>query len=371
MRIGIDARPMISKYPSGIGVYLQSILAQIHATDDNHEYYLYSNVEMEGKIPDDHRFQIRIVPGRIGTLWLRYQIPREVRNDHLDVFWGTQHILPKRVKGVRQVLTVHDLALLINPKWGSTVNAIMQNVFLRASVRDADFIFADSKSTEQDLKRICRVVPDRIRTIYLGGTKDDGFCQDDEDGKAAQKGNEVSPYFCYVGTIEPRKNLETIVRAFEILASEEADLHLILAGGLGWKYKGILSLVQNSAYKDRIFMPGYVSAKEKYHLYSDALAFLFPSHYEGFGIPVLEAMTVGCPVITDRISSLGEVAGDAALYVEDENDPELLADKMRIIMNMSSDERMRMIEAGKVQAGNFTWENCSKETLQAILDCGM
>ena len=173
-------------------------------------------------------------------------------------------------------------------------------------------------------------------------------------------------FFYFVGTIEPRKNIGSVIAAFNLVAAKDPDVQLILAGGLGWSYDAILEAMQNSPYADRIKHIGYVSLEEKMNLYAASQAFLFPSHYEGFGIPVLEAMSLGSIVITACNSSLPEVGGDAAFYVENENDTVALAEVMEQVLNMDEAQRQRRVNMGKAQAAKFTWEQCAKETLAVL-----
>lgn len=367
MKIGIDARPLISRQPSGIGTYLIHVLRYISAMDRENEYYLYSNKEMEYPIELGENFHKKVIPGKVGTLWLRYSLPRHIAKDGLDVFWGTQHFLPSPVKGVRMCLTIHDTALLIQPKWGSRVNAFMQNTFLKASAREADLILAVSHSTKRDTVRLCGVSGDKIYVTYEGCPESLEQPTGEEADAIREKFGIRWPYYLYVGTIEPRKNIETMVAAFNILAKTDPEARLILAGGLGWRYEGILQAVETSPYKDRILMPGYLSVQEKFLLYSQARAFLFPSHYEGFGLPILEAYRTGTQVITAKNSSLPEVGGEGAWYVDDENDAVALAEVMTAVAAASEEELKRRVALGDAHCDSFSWETCARQTMEMLL----
>ena len=368
MKIGIDARPLISRQPSGIGTYLIHVLRYISAMDKQNEYYLYSHQEMEYPIELGENFYKRVIPGKVGTLWLRYVLPKHLKKDGIDVFWGTQHFLPCRVKGMRTCLTIHDTALLIQPKWGSRVNSFMQNTFLRSSAREADLILTVSHSTKRDTVRLCGVSEEKIVVTYEGcpeSLQQPGA----EDAAAIRKKFGMQwPYYLYVGTIEPRKNIETMIAAFEILAKDDPEARLVLAGGLGWRYEGILQAVEQSPYKDRICMPGYLSVQEKHLLYSEARAFLFPSHYEGFGLPILEAYRTGTQVITARNSSLPEVGGEAAWYIDDENDANALAQVMAQVAAAPQEELQRRSALGNTHCDSFSWEACAKQTMALLLN---
>lgn len=367
MKIGIDARPLISRRPSGIGTYLIHLLGYISAMDTDNEYYLYSHQEMEYPIDLGANFHKCVIPGKVGTLWLRYSLPKYLKKDGIDVFWGTQHFLPRPVKGLRTCLTIHDTALLIEPKWGSRTNAFMQNTFLKASAREADRIFAVSHSTKRDAVRLCGVSEEKITVIYEGCPESLQQPSEAEATAIREKFGIQWPYYLYVGTIEPRKNIETMVAAFNILAEKDQSARLVLAGGLGWRYEGILQAVESAPYKERIVMPGYLAVEEKYLLYREARAFLFPSHYEGFGLPILEAYRTGAQVITAKNSSLPEVGGEAAWFVEDENDAQALADIMAEVAAAPQEELTRRRDLGNAHCNSFSWETCAKQTLEMLL----
>ena len=168
--------------------------------------------------------------------------------------------------------------------------------------------------------------------------------------------------------IQPRKNIETIVNAFLCLAKEELTSQLVLAGGTGWGMDKVLEKIQKSESKDRIVLTGYVSEEEKAGLYKNAEAFLFPSLYEGFGIPILESFSYGIPVITAKNSSLPEVGGDAAIYIENVMSSEELEERMKMVLGLSEADRISLSEKGVRQFNRFTWKKCAREISK--LFCG-
>lgn len=168
MRIGIDARPVVSEFPSGIGIYLLEVLKGISGNTNNH-YILYTNEPIRNKAAFLTSFEQKVVKGKIGTLLICYGLKRQLKEDKIDLFWGTEHMLPLNTKGIRKVLTVHDLALLINPHWGSVNNAIMQNIFCRLSCKSADRLIAVSEATKGDLMSLLSIMADKVDVIYNGG----------------------------------------------------------------------------------------------------------------------------------------------------------------------------------------------------------
>lgn len=365
MRIGIDARPLISEKPSGIGIYVLEILKNIPA-DDSDTYILYSNEPIRNDNILLKRFQLRIVKCKIGTLAVCFGLRKLLKEDQIDVFWGTEHMIPLNASGVKKVLTVHDLALLINPSWGSIKNALMQNIFCRLSCKASDSIIAISNATKSDLINKLKMPSNKIDVILNGGYVFNEFDSIDVEKIKIKFKLNSDLFFSYIGNIEPRKNIVRLIKGFEIFNDTRDDKHyLILAGKLSWKTKPIIKAIQDSKYRNYIILPGYVSEQEKFFLMSDSIAFLFPSNYEGFGIPILEAMSCGGIVITATNSSLMEVGGNAAVYVSS-NDEKGIADAMIKCADMSFRERKNRIETGYAWISNFDWKKCAVKTLKVI-----
>lgn len=362
MRIGLDARPLISSKPSGIGNYLIEVLKEISKENTNNEIYLYTNQELKNSELDLSRFNVRLIPGKIGTLWLCFGLRKSIEQDRIDVFWGTQHMLPLNIKGIKQVVTIHDLALLINPNWGSYVNAFMQNVFARMSCKKADRILTDSLATAKDVNRMLGIPNERIVPILLG------------NGKIPFSKKSIinvieKEYFLYIGTIEPRKNILNIVKGYELYRKKSGDKRkLILAGGMGWKFKPIIKHIQKSKYKDDIYMMGYVSNEEKAFLLKNTKCFLFPSNYEGFGFPILEAMSFGVPVITSNVSSMPEVGGDLAFYVDKPGEPQCICRKLQEVVGLNEDQLSDLAKKEVDWCNRFSWENCARRTVYEIVN---
>ena len=368
MRIGVDARPLVSESPSGIGVYLLEVLKNLE--DNGNTYILYSNEPIKNRDPALERFEKRVVSGKIGTLVICLKMGKALKEDRIDEFWGTEHMLPLFTKGIRRVLTVHDLALLINPKWGSKKNVIMQNIFCRLSCKCADHVIADSIATKKDICRLLHIIDKKVTVIYIGGAQSTPlpFSVKEEQTIRKQLGVNDSSFFAYVGNIEPRKNIENIVKAFEIAKSDlDNECKLVLAGKLGWRTDSIIKSIDNSKYKSSILLPGYISKREKEFLMQKSIAFVFPSNYEGFGIPIVEALSYGGVVITARNSSLPEVGGEVAFYVGGEHDVEDIAKKMLQCSKISVEQRFNLEVKGKKWAEQFNWKKCSMQT-QEILE---
>lgn len=176
-------------------------------------------------------------------------------------------------------------------------------------------------------------------------------------------------FFVYIGTIEPRKNIDGIIKAFEKYRLSAQDrCVLVLAGKMGWKTEGIVTAAKNSAVTNDILFPGYISEEEKSFLLSNAVAFMFPSNYEGFGLPILEAMSYGCPVITAKNSSLPEVGGTEAFYVKAVADVDAMVVLMEKVAMMSHKERREKSISAKEWFDKFSWESCGKDTQRQLTE---
>ena len=290
--------------------------------------------------------------------------------DQIDIFWGTQHCLPKRnkySKNIRFVLTIHDLAIKKLKTVGSLKNTIIQKLFLKKSLINADKIIAISKATKKDIIEFYKIKDEKIDVIYNGTNFSESKALNEEEKREIQEKFKIKdvPFLFFLSTIEPRKNIPTLIKAFNYIKSKEkTELKLILAGGLGWKYEEVIKLFETSEFKNDIIMPGYISKEEKKYLYDNASAFVYPSLYEGFGLPILEAMSNKCLVLTANNSSLPEVGGDASYYYEKVLDYEELGNMILEVINASNEEKEERISKGLNQVKKFTWEACAKDTIK-------
>lgn len=372
MNIGIDARGLDGN-KSGIPIYIQEIVKKINdLPNKDNKYILYSSREIKLDFKVNDNIIIKEDKKPLGSFWLYFKLPKILKEDKIDVFWGTQHCLPKRnkyTKDIKFVLTIHDLAIKKLKTVGSWKNTIIQKIFVKRSLKAADKIIAISEATKKDIIKLYKINEEKVTVVYNGTNLVEEYnLKKGQEEKIQEKFKiKDSPYIFFVSTIEPRKNIETLIRAFEyIRRKENINLKLVLAGGLGWKYENILNIIQNSEYKSDIIMPGYISKEEKECLYKHATCFAYPSLYEGFGLPVLEAMARKTIVVTSNVSSLPEVGGRAVYYYEGVLNYGELGNKILEVIHLSSEEKERKINLGLEQVKKFTWEKCAKETLGII-----
>ena len=371
MNIGIDARGLDGNR-SGIPIYIEEIVKQISCIDKSNRYILYSTRKVDIKEALSHNIIIKDTERRLGSFWMYIKLPKILKEDNIDVFWGTQHLLPMRnkyTKNMKFVLTIHDLAIKKLKTVGSLKNSIIQKLFVKRSLKAADKIIAISEATKKDIIELYNIKEEKISVIYNGtNLKESSYKLSQEQEKEIQEKFDIKnePYIFFLSTIEPRKNVETLIKAYEYIREKGENIKLILAGGLGWKYEGVLELIHRSRYKEDICMPGYISKEEKEYLFKNAKCFVYPSLYEGFGLPILEAMINKQLVVTANNSSLPEVGGQAAFYYDEALNFENLGNKILEVISLDDEERNKKINQGLEQAKKFTWEKCAKETLEII-----
>ena len=371
MKIGINVSVLkAGENISGIGYYTYRIVKELLDNDTENEYYLFSNCELSVHFPENSRVHNILYPCKNRLLWSRYLLGWQIRKLNLDIFWSPTHNLPfVKQKKTKYYMTVHDIAnhILENISQSKSSQQKYLRLILDHSCKIADRIIVPSIATKNDLVEHFDVDPRKISVIYEGGDKETNVKPAGEQ-ELKEKYQIKKPYFLYVGTLQPRKNIETIVNAFLCLAKEELTSQLVLAGGTGWGMDKVLEKIQKSESKDRIVLTGYVSEEEKAGLYKNAEAFLFPSLYEGFGIPILESFSYGVPVITAKNSSLPEVGGDAAIYIENVMSSEELEERMKMVLGLSEADRILLSEKGIRQFNRFTWKKCAREISE--LFCG-
>jgi glycosyltransferase involved in cell wall biosynthesis len=279
-----------------------------------------------------------------------------------DVFHATEHLLP-RLKATHTVLTIHDLIFLLFPEYHLPLNKWFLNRFVPIFVRRADAIIAISKCTKGDLIRYYSVPSEKIKVIYEGvDARFQPVTEPDALARVRAIYGLPERFILYVGTIEPRKNLSTLLEAYRLLREEGLEHRLIIVGRKGWLYRDFFQRLRRLGLEGEVIFPGFVSDEDLPALYSAADLFVFPSLYEGFGLPPLEAMACGTPVIASNSSSLPEVIGDAGIMV----DPLDVGGLLRAIELVLRDERMRrgMRARGLKQAAKFSWERAAAMTME-------
>lgn len=368
MKIGIDARPLVRRR-TGIGRFLGGLLAALSRDDRGYDYILYSPRHIDFSIPNP-RWRTRMVPGirgLKGSLWLQLVGKQLAERDEVDVFWGPAFHLPVLLdRRIPAMVTVHDLVHVFSPQTMEWQNYMLMKLLLRPSLWRAQHITADSESTAQDLQRRMHVEAGKISVVYPGVTSDFSP-RDREEARryvAAAFGQD-GPYLLTVSTLEPRKNLNTLLRAFALVpAGIRSHLRLLIAGAKGWKNSSIYATAAPLLAEGSVRFLGYVSDDDLPWLYAGAALFLFPSVYEGFGIPIAEAMASGVPAIVSDIPVSREVAADAARFV----DPLDASGWARAVEELLDDSRQQetLRQRGVQVAAAFTCHRSAERLLTVV-----
>lgn len=365
-RIGIDYTSAVRQH-AGIGRYTRGLIGALAEADHTRQYVIYSAGRAARDVPWPANFDVRALPvsdRHMAIVWqrLRLPIPVEAIVGRVSVFHSPDFVLPP-VWGARTVLTVHDLSFLRLPECSSPQLLAYLMGAVPRSIARADMILADSESTRRDLIELLKVPEDRIAVVYPG--VEERFRPEigAEDATRRARYALERPYVLGVGTLQPRKNYARLIRAFgRLVRAHDLPHQLVIAGGAGWLFDDVTATIAELGLNDRVRVLGFVPDDDLPALYRGADVFAFPSLYEGFGIPVLEAMGCGTPVVTSDVSSLPEAAGDAALQVPP-NDVDALADALwRALSDAVLREDLRA--RGLTQVRRFTWKQAAKDLIR-------
>jgi len=367
MKIGINAHKLSFEAgfrQAGTSRYIELLLQELPAVAGRDDLIAYTGAVPEGWLdgfPDaiswrNARFPTGWPPARI--LWEQTAGLGLGLRDRLDVLHCPLNVAPAYT-GAPTVLTVHDIAFERFPDHYPSGQRRYLSTMTKLSARSATEIIAVSAATRDDLIEFYAIDPDRISVVPNG--VEAAFRRHTPDELAAfRQANDLpEQYLLFVGTLQPRKNLDGLLRAYALVA-ERIEWPLVVIGGAGWLYTPIQRLVRRLGLDDRVRFAGYVEPSELPAWYAGATIFALPSHYEGFGLPVIEAMASGTPVITSTTSSLPEVAGDAALLVNPAS-PVAIA---RAILQLAEDEQLRreLAERGLHRAGGYSWRQTAAST---------
>lgn len=376
MIIGIDGNEANVTKRVGISEYAFELLSQFSSAKlkaQSAKFLVYLKNEPLKSLPKtDNGWSYRVL--RPGKLWTQWRLPLDLytHQSKPDVFFSPTHYAP-RFSPIPTVVSIMDLSFLNYPEMFKKSDLYQLRSWTAYSVKKAKKIFTISNSSKNDIINEYKIPEDKVVVTYPG-IKEITAPKSQAYGMSnlKEKYGISDSYILFVGTLQPRKNIVRLIEAFSRVKRTKnqeprtKDLQLIVIGKKGWLYEEILEAPEKFGVPEDVRFLHDVADAELAVFYNHALCYVLPSLYEGFGLPVLEAFQHGCPVITSNISSLPEVGGDAALYV----DPKSVGDIAEKIMKLITNDNLRneLVEKGKKQVAKFSWEKTAKETLKVLED---
>ncbi len=362
MLVGVDASRALADRPTGTETYSRRLIQALLRLGSSHCFRLY----FRSAPPPDlfPKAELRTIP--FPRLWTHVRLAWEMARHPPDLLFVPAHVLPP-IHPRRSLVTIHDLGYLTFPRAHPWQQRLYLDVSTRWNARAAAHILTDSRATKSDLITRYSVEPDKVTVAYPGTDESLRPVRDAATIEAAKARYGIAgAYFLYLGTLQPRKNLRRLVEAFAQVVSYHLScpVQLVLAGQRGWLCAELFEQIEQRGLDQQVCFPGYIAQEDKAALLSGAIGFVFPSLHEGFGLPVLEAQSCGCPVITSTTSSLPEIAGDAALLV-DPRDSAAIAHAMERLTN-EQELRSKLVERGFANVDRFSWQACAETVLEVI-----
>lgn len=358
MKIGIDASRALMKQKTGIEEYAHQTIKNLRGPLESHEVFLYikekDKKNLDFEIPEN--WALQVVP--FNFFWTQLGLSWEMLMRPVDVLFIPAHTVPF-VHPRKTVVTVHGLEYEHCPEGYSLYSRWFHHFFVTRSCHWARRIIAVSQNTRNDLVKMYKTRKDKISVVY------NGFEITDGDSKISFR-KEKGKYLLYIGRIEQRKNIKNIIAAFEILKEKHHyEGKLLLAGKSGYGHEDIEEKIKKSRFKEDVERLGFISEEEKQGLLTDADLFLFPSLCEGFGIPILEAQSVGTPVVTSNFGPMDEVAGNKEILAIPTH-PKHIADVANRILSDEKSYR-EVVKRGFANTKRFSWEKCGEGVAKVLL----
>ena len=363
MRIAFDGTTL-RPGRTGVGYYTEHLLRHLAARAADDELVVISNRPVDTTQPLPPRVKVSSSSWRIPRMvWMQTFGPRMLRREHVDVVHFTNGMVPL-ASPVPTVVTIHDMSLTLYPRYHPTRRVLLNRPLVDVAARRADAIITVSQSAKRDIVRLYGLAPDRVHVVHEAAAPSFRPVHDSTERERVRRRYGLADRFIlYVGTIEPRKNLPNLIEGFA-RRRRAGDLphQLVCAGPYGWLSGDIEERIERLQVEDAVRFTGYVPFEDLPALYSLAEMFVFPSLYEGFGLPVIEAMACGTPVVTGHVAALSEIAGGAVEHV-DRLDAESLGDAM-VALARSRERRENLSALGLQRSHSFSWDRAARETLE-------
>lgn len=374
MKIGIDGNEANIEFRVGSGVYAFQLLKHMYELDTWNYYTIYLKDKPCADMPAEReRWKYKVVGPK--KLWTQFALPFALytQGEKLDVFFTPGHYAP-RFCPCPSVISILDLAYLKFEEYFKKEDLLQLKTWTRYSVKKSARILAISESTKQDIIKYYQYNPQNITVTYIGYDTETFHPIKDEQiiDEVLRRYGITRPYILYLGTLQPRKNLTRLVRAFNMLVEQEKyrDLgfKLVIVGKKGWLYEELFNEVKRLNMENVVIFTGFVPDDDKNAILSGAYIYTLPSLYEGFGIPILEAMASGTPVVTSRVSSLPEVSGECAILVDPYNEKSICGG-FKLLIN-DAPLREDMSRKGLQWVKHFDWINTARTTLAVLEEVG-
>jgi len=375
MRIGIDCRTILNPgkgEQAGVGHYTYYLVRKLLKYDKVNQYVLFFDYRVTNtKEFKQKNAEIKYFPFSEYKKFLPFSyshmlISAFLSRNKLDIYHSPANVIPYTFKG-NSIITVHDLAIYKHPEWFPRGQQFSTKILVPKSLKKVRKIIAVSETTKKDIIKLFKISAKKVKVIYEGVFR--------EKAKVSlqtlkRKHRITDDYILFLGTIEPRKNLVGLIQAYaEVIKSKKfARYQLVMAGAKGWKEKEVFKTIRKLKLEDRVRYLGYVSHEDKLSLIANCTVFVFPSYYEGFGLPILEAMEMGAPVITSNLSSIPEITDHAAVHINPYKEKEILQALKKVLG--SAVLRRKLRQAGMKKAKEFSWQKTAKQTMAVYREVG-
>ncbi len=366
MTIGIDGNEANINRRVGSNIYAYKLLEGFQKLDSSNNFIVYLKSQAREEMPPTSmRWKYHTLQPK--AFWTRFRLPLELflNRSKISVFFTPGHYAPK-YSPVPLAVSVMDLSYLYYPEMFKKGDLYKLMNWTADSIKRADHIFTISNFNKTEIVKYYQVPEEIITVTYPGLGKPVSSARgDDEFLSLKEKLNIPDKYLLYLGTLQPRKNIVKMIQAFSML--DQPDVYLVIAGKKGWHYKDIFETANKSGVSDRIIFTGYVTDNIKWVLLKKASALVLVSLYEGFGIPVAEAMQVGTPVVISNASSLPEITGEVGIQV-DPGLRESIASGLSKAVHLNESQRKQLAMKSKKIAERYSWENATKKTLEVLYE---
>jgi glycosyltransferase involved in cell wall biosynthesis len=375
MKIGVMLRTIDRK--RGVGIYTNNLMDHLLPLDEKNEYVLfYYNLESLGRYAQYEHVREKLVEAPISSLrfrefsfpdaasrfiWDQVKIPIEAKREGVDLLFNPADSVPL-FAGCKTIMVLHGSEWYVNPRMHKLLDRIYIRIMMPLYCKKACLLISNSELSKRDFVNILRVSEEKIKTIYFGVDPRFRHIEDDDIfwKQAREKYHLPEKFILYVGRIYPGKNFGNLLHAFSRIHTSLPQ-KIVVAGHPRWDYQSVYASIEKLGLQQKVLFTGWVPQEDLVAFYNLADMFIFPSFYEAFGIPLLEAMACGCPAVASQTGALPEIAGGAAFFVNPYN-PDEIAEAIQKVLT-EDNLRKKLIEKGLQRAKAFSWEKCARETL--------